>query len=232
MAYKRSYTDFREFVRDKKNENLTRTQMLKAFREQGGKIQKQRGLDIMRDMYYIQKGEDKRKQVKNFYENPSRYNRVKITKEYSIDKYSPAVQDLQKSITKVYGKSSESYIQVRMKVKGDGYSKRTRFSILIPNDEKKKKFGVKTLANQIIKSTKSYYSNLAKLYSNKNNMSNKILPRFEALTKDFKKSTYTTELELYELFGVQGFDIDSIEIMNIDPDYTPKPAKTRKRKRK
>lgn len=233
MAYKRSYSDFRDYARKMKDSDLTRTQLLVSFRDQGGKVQKKKGLEILREIFAVNKGEEINTPVRKLTETKNKYNRINITKEYSVDKFSPAVQSLQNNIEKLYGQKSDSYIQVRMKVKGDGYSKKTRFSILIPNPDHKTKHGIKNLGNQIMTSIKSYYGNLAKMYSNKNKMSDRISKRIDEASKNLKDSKYTSESELFEIMGVNGFDIESIETMNITGDFIPTiPRKVQRRRNK
>ena len=125
---------------------------------------------------------------------------------------SPAIQHLKKNIEKLYGTVEQSYLQISINVDVDDYTANTTFSILVKFNERKRQ-SVKKIGNDIIKTLKTYYTNLAKMYGDKKDTVNLVLEKLEALRLYWNKQTSLKPDDLKRIFKMYGFDIGQIKIL-------------------
>jgi hypothetical protein len=223
----RDYNDFKNFV--DKHSHLTRTQIYKDYKKNGGHIGKKKALDIIRGMWDIEKGEYIRKalpvvkneQVKAKKRKRNSYIKLNIKKDTDhISLKSPAVRALKKNIEQLYRTNETKFLQVFIHVAGDEYSQERRFSILVPFNGSQNQ-GVKKLGQSIIDNLKIYYGNLNKKYKNQfNDLTAEIGENISTLQKEFNKSHYLDKQSLISLFALHGFEIQKIGILEfVDNEF-------------
>jgi hypothetical protein len=221
--------DFQKFVKDHQGE-YNRTEMINKYRENGGHIQKQRGLDIQRQMADIEIGQKRNSlldYIKNIF-NPRKRpekKKEKVTtgnKRFIVIKdtvyrsrKSPAMDYVYKNIKKLMNTDSSTFLKVNVTVEGDNYSN-GYFGIMIPFPRMQKKVGAKTFAKKLYDNLHIYYKNLAALYREKGEkvtMTDQILDRLERNESILKSVNTQEELEIN--FKNAGIEINDYLFMTI-----------------
>lgn len=206
----KNHEDFIKFA--KQNKNLTRTEIYWKYREQGGKIKKQTALDLLRELTKVDKRKERGKTVEKLIKEKRTRQKIKVVDKDFKSLESPIIQKLFDNIQKLYGSNEDQkkFLKVGITNNHDEYSQIKEFNIFIPTD--KDQMGVRTLSNEIIKNMKTYYKNLAKMYSNKNNMAGSTLTKLSGLTKDLKSINDLTREEMERSFLKYGFELKGYEI--------------------
>lgn len=228
---------YAEFL--KNHPELSREQAYQKYtKEYGGHIRKQTAHQIAREvMGDIQKGEQRKAPVIYRKEytpplpkipkepKPKKTKPPKIPKTQGFFKVndsvyrdinSPAVSLLKKHINTLMGNpNTNSFLKVGLKVDGDKVTQKqdAYFGIMIPEKQIKKRMGVRTFAKKLHKNIKIYYTNLSKLYGEKNSMVNTINNHLSQL--DGEIQNIKTKEDLYNTFGRHGFDITDMHHFSI-----------------
>jgi hypothetical protein len=196
----KDYSDFINFA--KKHKDKSRTAIYNLYKKSGGHIGKAKALELSRGI-----------EVKKSFKFEQKFPRRDIM--------SPAIQELQSNIKKLYGKTSKNYIQVHMQVENDSYTFNKHFSIMIPTNKMTKQKSVKDLGKTIIENMTTYYTNLAKRYRRKGikETKNVVNDRLKELNKKIDNSRNISQSDLLKMFSKYGFNISDINLFQITNNH-------------
>jgi hypothetical protein len=206
LLAKRDYTDFISF--SKSHKGLSKTELVKQFRKSGGKIADKKATEVLKETKY------RGKKKKSHKQKTKRNNYVKLDKKKQtqhIDKNSPAVKKLMSSIEKMYGTTSDSYIQVQVIISGDEFTHTKKFSIFLPNNGKQNQ-GVKRLANDFLDSIETYYNNLEQKYGTDIEELG-VLEDLQEARNTIKNTKGLTVENMREIMKQHGFEIGNIGLI-------------------
>lgn len=220
MSRKRDYTDFIKFVLE--NPEFTRTQMLTEFRKSGGKIQKQKGLEIQRQLLDIKKGDTSTrgistKEIKK--RKGSSFITFKEDDKQGLYRSSGIVNTMFENIQKLYGYSDNEtkFLKVNLQIGSYIYTIDNKFGVFIPYFNESGKYGIKKLGGEILKSLHSYYTHLMQLYGEKETMVNSILEMVDNLKNywdnDIKYPSLTDLLTVFSMYNIKVDSINYIEFI-------------------
>lgn len=171
-----NYSEFLQFAHE--HESLTRKQVFKQFKQNGGKISERKAYEILNKEYNIDKVSGKRqpinkskKPVKNDKPKQTRNNYYKLDLKKNrecYDIHSPAVRKLHENIKDMYGTEATKFLRIRVMLANDPYTQEQFFNVMIPfldyRDKGTKNIGVKTLGYAILDNLETFYKNLYKRY--------------------------------------------------------------------
>lgn len=215
MAKTRDYSDFKKFA--KKNKNLSRTKIIEEYRKQGGKIQKQKGLEIIRELFDIKKREQIGKSVKTINTTKRKNSYIsayKSKKDVTVMSLKNShIRDFYNRIHDMYENSGNTFISINVVINDDDFTSNKHFSVFIPFNYRQKQ-GVKAVGEKILDNLFVFYSNLAKMYSTKNDMVGDVFNTIKNTRKQLRKSHFIDYQELQRIFGASEINIGDISIIH------------------
>lgn len=134
-----------------------------------------------------------------------------------LDGQAVAVKTLKKNIKQLYGIDGDEFLQISLRINNDGYTKLNDFSIMLPYNNEEK-YAVKKLGVQVLDNLFTYYSNLAKRYSNKasyKKLKNDMIDNIKEIRKSLSKSTNVDRSKLELLFAEKGIKINTFQVLKI-----------------
>jgi len=134
-----------------------------------------------------------------------------------IDGGAIAVKTLKKNIKSLYGKQGNNFLQISLNIADDGYTRLNQFSLLFPYKTGTLQYDVQELGEDILKNLETYYSNLAKRYSNKahHKLKNDVLETVKKIRKRINRFTNIKKDKMEEIFLEYGISINSYQVLKI-----------------
>lgn len=225
----------------KKHPNLSREQAYKNYRAEGGKIRKKTAHELARTvMGNIEKGSHRKEPVKVIKEyipvfeppKPKKTKPPKIIKTQGFfkvkdrtfrDIHSPAITLFRKHVDKLSGKyNTDNFLKVGMKVQGDEITQKkdAYFGIMIPQEKQTSRMGARTFSKKLHSNIKTYYTNLAKMYGDKNTLVNEVNSKLEGMEGELQK--IKTKEDMIQTFKRHGFDITDMTYVTFTDKYIKK----------
>jgi hypothetical protein len=213
MARNRDYSDFILFVKKNRNKDLSRTELLEKYKKEGGHIKRQKAFDLIREVLQIEKRENVRKTVKTITRIKRNNTYLDVGNKVEFwSKSKSSINDLYNKISDLYNTKADTFMSIRIRVEVDDYTSNNFFQIFIPYNRRAKQ-GSKTLGQKILSTLQTYYGNLAKMYSFKENTCQDIITTLHHVNKTLNKSKNLSFEDVKTIFLDYGLSVEDISLI-------------------